>query len=185
MQTLKTTILFFSLTIFCCKIFGQHNKFLVIANVTGFKDSTKFYLVNLDSTQNLDSAYLLHQKLLFKGGVIEPITYRLYPESSNLYFNFWIENKTIRLSGNKNKFSQLTVKGSPLNKINYSIEHKHSSLDKLRDSLTTKAINESDENIAMEIWKSISAIDTKVKAIRLQTITSFQPSLVTIKELYF
>jgi peroxiredoxin len=188
MQTLKIIIVFSSLTIFSVfKIFGQQkqNKFLVVATLTGFKDSTKFYLVNLDSTQNIDSAYLLHQKLVLKGSVIEPITYRLYPESRNLYFNFWIENRVIMLTGDKNKFSELTIKGSPLNKIDYSVGRKHLNLDRLRDSLTTKAINESNENKAMEIWKNISSIDDKVKNIRLQTIATFQPSLVTIKELYF
>lgn len=189
MHTLKITFLFFGLTIFCCEIFGQQkqDKFLVTATLTGFKDSTKFYLVNLDSTQNIDSAYLLHQKLLFKGSVTEPVTYRLYPklEKDFIYFNFWIENRAITLTGDKNKFSELTIKGSPLNKIDYSVEHKHSTLDKLRDSLTAKAMKESDENKAKEIWKQISAIDTKVKDIRLNTIATFSPSLVTIKELYF
>ena len=189
MNTSKITFLFFGLMIFCSKIFGQQkqDKFLVTATLTGFKDSTKFYLVNLDSTQNIDSAYLLNQKLLFKGSVTEPVTYRLYPkpEKAFIYFNFWIENKTITLRGNKSKFSELKVTGSPLNKIDYSVDRKHSELDKLRDSLATKAMNENDDNKATQIWKSISVIDYKVTNIRLQTIATFQPSLVTVKELFF
>lgn len=188
MQTLKTsTILIFVLTFFCYKMFGQQkqDKFSLVATLTGFKDSTKFYLVNLDSTQNIDSAYLLNQKFLFKGHVTEPVTYRLYPKNDNIYFNLWIENRTITITGDKTKFFELAVKGSPLNKIDYSVEQEHSNLDKLRDSLTTKALNESNENKVREIWKSISVVDNKVKNIRLHTIATFQPSLVTIKELYF
>lgn len=182
-QTVKITVLLFILTTSYCKIFGQQkqDKFVITANLTGFKDSTKFYLVNLDSAQNLDSAYLLHQKLIFKGRVTEPVVFRLRPETKDVSFNFWVENRVITLTGGKTKFSELIVKGSPLNKIDYSVEHKHSSLDKLRDSLFIKFTNE--RNI--EINKTIRAIDTKVKNIRLQTIATFQPSLVTIKELFF
>jgi thiol-disulfide isomerase/thioredoxin len=187
-QTLKTIIAFFSLTIFFVfKIFGQQKqeKFLILATLKGFKDSTKFYLVNLDSAQNIDSTYLLHQKLLFKGRVMEPTAFRLYPEADDAYFNFWVENRTITLAGDRTKFSAIVVKGSPLNKTNYLVEKQHADLDKLRDSLTMKAVRESNQSKANEIWKSISAIDTKVKNIRLQTIATFQPSLVTIKELFF
>jgi peroxiredoxin len=188
MQTLKTSaIVIFVLTLFCFRMFGQQkqDKFLLTATLTGFKDSTKFYLVNLDSTQNIDSAYLVHQKLSFKGRVKEPVTYRLYPANDNIYFNFWIENTTISITGDKIKFSELAIKGSPLNKIDYSVNRQHSELDKLRDSLTTEAINERNESKSREIWKNISSVDNKVMNIRLQTIASFQPSLVTIKELYF
>jgi|GEM_PF-267793 len=189
MQILKITGLLFILTTSCCKIFGQQeqDKFVITANLKGFKDSTKFYLLNVDSAQQIDSSYLISGKLRFSGQVTEPVIFRLYPKPDKvfIYFNLWVENRTITITGTKNKFSELTVKGSTLNKIFFSVQHKHSALDKLRDSLTTKALSESNEIKEREIWKSISAIDTKVRNIRLQTIATFKPSLVTIDELFY
>lgn len=186
MQTLKISI-----TLLCCltffQIFGQQKQdnFTLNANLTGFKDGTTFYLVNLDSTEKIDSAYLQLGKLSFRGKISEPVTFRLYPENDDAYFNLWIENKVITITGNRNSFSDLQVKGSPLNKIYFSVLQKHANLDKLRDSLTTKAINENDEVKAREIWKNISSIDNEVLKIRLRSIASFKPSLITVKELYF
>lgn len=189
MQTLKISILFsFCLAFF--NVFGQQEEtgFILNASLTGFKDSTKFYLVNLDSTQSIDSAYLINKKLQFKGWVPEPVTFRLYPARNEVYFNLWIENRNITVIGDKSSFSASKVKGSPLDKIYRSVEEKHAALDKVRDSLTTnvvKAFNENNQKKAEEIWKNISEVDNQVLKIRIQTIATFKPSLITIKELYF
>lgn len=140
----------------------------------GFKNYTKFYLLNLDSTQSVDSAYLQQGNLTFKGRISEPVTFRLYPENNDVYFNLWIENKTIIITGDRNNFSDLQVKGSPLNKIYFSVQKKHSNLDKIRDSLTNQAIKETDEAKARDIWKDISQIDDETLKIRLQIITSLK-----------
>jgi peroxiredoxin len=186
MQTLKiyATLL---LCLMCHQIFGQQksDRFTLTAKLTGFKNYTKFYLVNLDSTQNIDSVYLQQGQLTFSGKVAEPVTFRLYPANDEVYFNLWIENKNITITGDRNNFSNLQVKGSPLNKIYFSVLQKHATLDKTRDSLTTKAIKETDETKARAIWKNISLVDQEVLKIRLQSIASFPPSLITIKELYF
>ena len=184
----------FTVLVFFVCLFGHYfsasgqkrrNEFFVSATLTGFNDHTKFYLVDLDSTQRIDSAYLSNNKVTFKGKIDQPSVFRLYPELEDLYFNLWIEPRTINLAGSKDKFSRITVKGSPINDVYDSVQGKHYALDQLRDSLTTKAVNEPDESKAIAIWKNIAVVDSKVKSIRVQTIATFQPSIVTIKELYF
>lgn len=188
MQVAKISVVFMVILMSgCYKTFGQQ-KFTVVANLTGFEDSTKFYLVNLDSAQDVDSAYLLHKALTFKGHLAFPAPFRLLPETKDNYFNFWIEDRAIGLTGNKNNFSNLIVKGSPLNRIYFSVLSKHLALDNLRDSLVrlaNKDMSEKEENKAMKIWRSISIINTKVKKIRINSIATFPPSLITMSELYF
>lgn len=169
------------------KIFGQQPRVGYIVNIglTGFADSTKFYLLDLDSAQDIDSSYLQNGKLVFKGKISEPVIFRLYPENGNIYFNFWIENRAISIAGDKTSFSDLKVTGSPLNEIYFSVEHRHAELDKLRDSLARHAMTENDGAKIKDIWNRISIIDNAVRKIRLQTIASFEPSVITIKELYF
>lgn len=187
MRPFKTTLTILFLTVFCCNIFAQQKKFLITANLSGFKDSTKFYLLNLDSARQIDSAYLIKGKIKFSGHVSEPVTFRLYPklEKEFIDFVFWVENKTIFIKGNREKFSELQIDGSQLNDIYRMAERKHADLDKLRNSLVDIALVEKNEDKAMGIWKSISVLDKQVLATRLQTIATFQPSLVTVKELFF
>lgn len=186
MRIIKTSITLLLCLVFL-KIFGQENqtKYSINVSLTGFKNNTKFYLVNLDSTKNIDSTYLNQGKLVFNGRVSEPVTFRLYPENDDVYFNLWIENKKITVKGDRNNFSDLQVKGSPLNKIYFSVLKKHAHLDKLRDSLTDQAIKETDRAKARIIWKEINKIDDETLKIRLESISSFKPSLITINELYF
>lgn len=180
-----------SLTVLFCLIIipllGQQNRDSYQLNISlkGFKDNTKFYLVNLDSTRNIDSTYLQQGKLTFKGSVSEPVVFRLFPEGDEMYFNLWIENKAMRIVGHRDNFSGLKVKGSPLNKIYFAAQGKHSDLDKMRDSLTIKALKEADVEKSKVIWKNIAQIDAETLKIRLHTIVTFNPSLITIKELYF
>lgn len=179
------------MTIFLClsllSVFGQKKQdgFVVDILLTGFKDSTKFYFINLDSTQSIDSAFLKNKKLRFSGYVSEPVVYRLLPEQDRISFNFWVENKKFKLAGDKTTFSGLTVKGSPLNSISRSVEGEHLMLDKQRDSIFKKVMTENDKTRRSAMLKEISDIDKTVTKIRLQTIAVYQPSLVTIKELYY
>ncbi|MFT3947813.1 MAG: TlpA disulfide reductase family protein [Agriterribacter sp.] len=186
MQTPKiSTTLFFCVTFFT--IFGQQrqDKFILDASLTGFKDGTKFYFYDIDATQNIDSAYLQNEKLRFIGHVSEPAIYRLKPEFAKVSFVLWMENKNITVSGDKNNFSDLHVEGSPLNKIFQSVQQNFSTLQKLQDSLTAKATNESDKLKRNEIVINIGDIDQKIFKIRLRTIATFHPSLVTLRELYY
>ena len=187
MRAFKTILVLTLLTALCCSVFGQQQKFTISATLTGFKDSTKFYLLNLDSARQIDSAYLINGKVNFRGQVSDPVTFRLYPkiEKEFIDFVFWVENKNISINGSKESFSELHINESKLNDIYRSSERKHAELDKLRNTLVDIALAEKNQDKALGIWKSISALDKQVLAIRLQTIATFQPSLVTIKELYF
>lgn len=164
---------------------NKQRSFTVTVRLGGFAEGTKFYLVNLDSTSGIDSGEIQHRLCIFKGQVTEPGQYRLYPETGGVYFNFWLENRNLAITGDSSHFSELVVKGGPLQDISCRVESRHKALDRDRDSLVRMALAETKEENAMQVWKKISVIDARVTAIRLQTIASFNPSLVTIKELYF
>lgn len=174
-------------TSFLLYSFGQQNQkgFTVNISLTGFEDSTKFYLVNIDSAQDMDSAILLNRKLTFTGKESAPGVFRLVPNGMPLYSNFWIENKTISVSGTKENFSHLTIQGSTLNDIDHQVIGKYLYLNEERDSIFQKLISESDNVKVSRMIKKVNAIDSAVLHIRLHTIATFQPSLVTMQELFF
>lgn len=167
--------------------FCQKTQIQVSVNLTGFKDSTKFYLVNLDSTQQKDSAYLTNGNLKFNYTISEPQVFRLktYVENDFYSTNFWIEQKSISIIGSKEHFSDLKIIGSPLNDIYKSVLEKVAALDALREKLVTQSFKESNQKYFDGIWKSISLLDKETLKIRVETIANFTPSLITLNELYF
>lgn len=160
----------------------------IICKLTGFAEGAKFSLVNLDNEQENYIAYLKNQQLIFKGKIKEPAVFRLSPKDekdASIYLNFWIENRSISITGKKDDFYNPIIKGSPLNNIDRLVLNKYQPLQKERDTLIKKVIAETDGKKQGEMIKQVSEIDKKILAIRINTIATFKPSLVTIKELFF
>lgn len=186
----KLLVSFIFLLILVCSIFGQTNKktYTISCKVIGFDEGTEFSLVNLDNTKESYVSYLKNSKLQFTGMVNEPTVFRLSPKAekdSSIYLNFWVENKQITLIADRKHFANPLIKGSSLNDIDKSVVGKYQSLQTERDNLMRKWLEETDENKKQEILKTVSQIDKKVLETRLNTISTFKPSLVTIKELFF
>jgi hypothetical protein len=46
---------------------GLSQQYIISANITGFPDSTKFYLKDLDTDTDIDSALVMHHSFSMKG----------------------------------------------------------------------------------------------------------------------
>ncbi|MGI8641412.1 MAG: redoxin domain-containing protein [Pyrinomonadaceae bacterium] len=189
MSIIKSTIKILLLVLLTYAAFGQTSgTYTLVCHLTGFQDGTEFTLLNLDDEQIRTVAQLKNQKLTFKGKLAEPTGYRLYfkDEKGGVNdLNFWPENKTMTITANKNNFADAVIKGSPVNDIHRAVINQYQSLLNERDALMKKWLTEADENKQREILKTVGGIDKKVLANRLQTIATFKPSLVTVKELFF
>jgi thiol-disulfide isomerase/thioredoxin len=176
--------------LFVYQVSAQINKgsYTLICHLSGFEEGTKFFLVNLDNEQEVTTAYVKGQKLIFKGKQAEPVAYRLYfkDEKGNVNdLNFWLENRVITIRASKNNFSEAVIKGSPINDTNQMVNNRYRKLENERNSLMQKWLEETEDNKKQEMLKTVNTIDKKVLETRLQTISTFTPSLVTIKELFF
>lgn len=163
------------------------NGYVLSATLTGFPDSTRFYLYDLASSR-VDSAQLVGQQVQFKGQVGEASVYQLRPAKGGGYCNLWLENKIIHLRGNKNALQESVISGSSLNAIAQTVEATHRDLDKRRDSLMATAMNamqRRDTVVMKTLLKQVNSIDQAVTKTRVQTIIRLKPSIVTLKELYF
>jgi thiol-disulfide isomerase/thioredoxin len=176
--TLTLAFLFASAT-----LFGQN--FLIKVHLTGFTEGTKIYFTNLDDSNQLDSGYINNQQLTFKGHVSEPEMFRMVPETRDTYFNVWVENKEISITGDKSTFSELSVMGSPLNDNDVAVRAMYKSIQVLRDSIVMDAMSQKTDSMRYAKWAPILWMDVKIQQIRVQSIMDFPPSLITMKELYF
>ena len=75
--------------------------------------------------------------------------------------------------------------GSPINTIYKSVLGKIATLEALENKLMDVYSKKTNKDKGEGMLKSISELNKEIINIRLETIATFNPSLVTIKELYF
>jgi thiol-disulfide isomerase/thioredoxin len=174
----------------CKKSTIDENTFIITLNLTGFEDSTRFDLVNLDEGFTLDSAYLIAGKLTFVGNVLEPISARIHTVD-NKYLICWIEKGQISISGTYDDFSNAMFSGSPLNEVMSKYRDQQRRLIVDRDSLMRFSIDLMAKNQGeatdefLELIQQMDEIDHKLIRQRIEAIKKEIPSYYTVQELYF
>lgn len=113
MKTLTLIILFTNAILSC-----SSQQYVISTTVTGFPDSTKFFLKDLDTESNIDSALLIHDSFTMKGHL--PQTPASLWLCANFNHNFYyltllIGNDTINVNGDIRDFPfNLSVTGSKI-----------------------------------------------------------------------
>jgi peroxiredoxin len=160
--------------------------FTISMDLTGFRDGDKFYLLDLDLGQIIDSASLKNGKAHFSGTVKEPAGFRIHT-IENKYLIIEIENCDIRVKGSFKDFAYCSIEGSELNKVWTKSRDFQRTLQTDRDSLMQKLMKIMDTNPDMEkeIVSKVKKIDSIVFQYRLSLIKKESPTFFTIKELYY
>lgn len=177
-------------TISCNEKKKSESEFSIQLNLNGFKDTTEFKLVNLDKGEVIDSTKIYDNKLSFRGNVKEPFSARIHTVD-NKYLVLWIENGKIEVIGDFENFSNSNIKGTPINNVYVKYRDQQAVLTKKRDSLTQlliKSMSSKSENAEEEFKRinlKIKDIDHNIADIRIKSIALEEPSIYTIKELYF
>lgn len=159
-------------------------------SLSGFADSTKFNLLDLDKGEVVDSAIIINGAVEFNGSVDEPVTARIHT-IDNKYLILWLENKDIAVEGDYKNFSSSSITGTELNEImcryrDLQIKHynKRDSLMQTMMQLISLQTNEAKHEL-QNLSQEINLIDRKIFDIRAKSIINESPSFFTIKELYF
>lgn len=164
--------------------------FTISMNLRGFEDSTKFKLLDLDKLKFIDSTYLFHGRLEFRGSIDEPVNARIHTVD-NKYLVLWIEKGIITVDGTYDNFDFSKIDGSSLNAVLTKYRDKQRELDFERDSLMQIMMqlmsSQSDdaEDEFQRLNSLVNQIDKDKFSIRVQGIENEQASHYTIKELYF
>lgn len=82
--------------------------------MTGFKDSTKFYFYNIDLDKVTDSAYIKNNKLTFTGSVKGIVPCRIHTIDGK-YIIVYVENKPITIKGDYKDFPYSKITGTETN----------------------------------------------------------------------
>lgn len=101
----------------CLTFNGSSQQYMISGKITGFPEGAKFFIVNLDTDEVLDSTVIRQNAFIMKGSLIgAPQAIRLYCiNNNNLYYTpLLIGNDTISVKGDLKDFPwDLTITGSP------------------------------------------------------------------------
>lgn len=189
MRTLLISMLLSAILMACSNKKTDHTSYVINLNLTGFKDSTEFELLDLDKSEIIDTKYLVNGELKFTGKADEPFIARIHTVD-NKYLVLWIENLNINVRGNYDNFVYSTIEGSPLNEIMVKYRDKQAELEIQRDSIMKQMFKIRYSGDAdwkekfLELLPKVNKIDNETLDIRAQSIVSEKPSLYTIKELF-
>ena len=89
----------------------KQSGYIVEADITGFKDSTKVLLFNSNTWKEIDSTIIINNKFTFKGELNDPAPVGIY--ISDVVIRFWLENKKTGINASKEK---LLKNGDDFNK---------------------------------------------------------------------
>lgn len=160
--------------------------FRIKMDLTGFKDSTKFSLVDLDSGKVVDSSYLSDGKVFFQGSVITPVAARIHTVD-NKYLVIYLENRDMTVSGTYKDYEYSNIEGSDINAMWVKSRNAQKDYQVKRDSLIKVyfSLSESDKHLGKAIGSQINIIDSIVLNYRKSFIRQEKPSYFTMQELYF
>lgn len=161
----------------------QSDSFIIEGNIVDLEDGAKVYLFNNFTYQFIDSTTVVNNKFLFKGKLIDPAPISFSTDKNEIYPDFWLENKEIKINASTKPLSEKDVNfnkisiGSELNEI------------KLRYEELTKPIHErrakAYKNITKEEFKKYSEknYDT-IKEVSLQFFLENPNNYFTVSEVF-
>ncbi len=168
----------------------NEEKFVIFGQVTGFPDTTKFYLRNLATDAVFDSVIIENNTFKFEGNLSStPEQIWLYTTVGKnfIYTNLLIGNDRITVKGDISEFPwNVKINGSKTQEdFNYS-QNITKEFDIKRDSLTSayfKLSPEKQEEMGSEIWNKIGKIDSITQVLRIEYVKSHPDTYASVIEL--
>ncbi|SDF32618.1 Cytochrome oxidase Cu insertion factor, SCO1/SenC/PrrC family [Mucilaginibacter pineti] len=176
--------------IFCCSLsFAQ--QYVIKATITGFKDSAKFILTDLDADAPVDSALLINNKLTLTGKFFDDIPKGKWLSTTYngkfYYVNLFMANDKINVTGDIKDFPFFLNVSGPTEQNLYTQLNKQTAANyQKRNELVAKYFEiKEDTAQAKHIWKVIHKLDASTDSIKRSFINTHLNSYTALTELYY
>jgi len=168
------TLLSFLIFVLLFTSCNKADSYKITGELTGFPDSTIFYLENSSTQESFDSAIILDNKLEFAGQLLnapEQVFLRTRVDGHLVYTYLLIGNEKIRISGDIKDFPwDVQISGSKSHSDYDILRNMTKHYDIERDSLVQIFFNlteEEKEIRSREIWTRINSIDDSTQKIKV------------------
>ena len=163
----------------CNKKQKNEDRFIIVGEVSGFPEGTKFYLRNMATDAVFDSATIIKNKFKFEGQLYSPpeqIWLNTIVDKKFVYTNLLIGNDNIKILGDIKDFPwNVDIKGSKTQEdFNYS-QSITKEYDIKRDSMIQvfmKLPQKDKQEVGKKIWGQIRKIDSITKDLRIKYVKS-------------
>ncbi|MGV3509178.1 MAG: DUF4369 domain-containing protein [Sphingobacteriaceae bacterium] len=170
-------------------------EYYIKAKITGFKDKTIFYLRDLNSDSDIDSAVINNNSFTMKGRFMSsPNSLWLHTKSNDKFYynNLFVGNENILITGDAKDFPfDLVVRGSKTQDEYSILNNSTKSLYKKRDSLVSISMElmqkqgDSIEIKQKSLWMEVGKIDKETELRRISFIKQNLHSYAALNELFF
>lgn len=137
----------------------KNTESLIVLETTGYADSTMIYLVDTETTADIDSGYIVNNRLVFDVEVVEPTRLMIRPVINTRADidtrTIWKEDRQLTIIAEKGNLKNAMVEGSAVQIQADLVKASKDKLNLLNDSLL-KAYN-SMEDRSSEEAKAIRA----------------------------
>jgi len=186
---MKKIALLFLMCIGATYVYAQ--QYTINANITGFKDGTKFFLHDLESQTDIDSAVIANNKLTFTGKLPynpESVWFCAFSNNQFYYTNLFIGKGKLTVTGDIADFPfYLKITGSADQDIYTILNNKTKAYYKQRNVLVNEVMALKGDSVekSEKIWRTISGLDSACDAIRKQFIKENLNSYAALNELNY
>lgn len=157
----------------------QDKTYLISGELTGFPDSTMFYLRNLNSDELFDSALIVKNRIVFKGKLLdepEQIWLKTNIDNQLIYTNLLIGNEKVAIKGDKKDFPwNVQITGSKT-QDDFNYLQKLTNPNEIeRNSLATnffKLPAELQQEQGKATWSKIKTLDEATQSIQVGYLKS-------------
>lgn len=173
------SLVYFLLLLFGCINRNEPSEIELIT--TGFEDSTKLFLMDLDQMVNVDTGFVIDNHLVFHAEVEEPTRFVIKPvikkrsDVDNKYF--WKENNRITIHGEKGNMENAVVEGSLIQEQEELLKQKKMAFNRALDSLQDQFRAEKDPEKRHLIREKGREFEEKILNVDIEFIKSMPDQL--------
>jgi thiol-disulfide isomerase/thioredoxin len=197
-RKLKNILIFNSMKILipfvlciCLALQCASQQYIISGNITGFPDSTKFFLKDLDTETDIDSVQILHDSLRMKGrlGSTPQSLWLCTNYNNNFYYvSLLIANDTVSAKGDIKDFPfDLSITGSKIQDVLNILNALTKEGFKRRQQLMTEyfSLPDSAKSRKNEVVSTVNALDSTRQMVTKQFIEDHLNTYPALQYMYF
>ena len=188
----KIICLFLFLSTFIFLSCKQEKGFVITGNITGFPDSTKIYLNNVMTQEQIDSTLIIDDRFHLKGQLTDPpemLMLLAHVNNRLVYTTLFLGNDNLSISGDVKDFQyNLTYSGSEIQTENNAFKKITAGLEVRQNKLFVKLLQmpaEKQKKDRKDIYKLYKQLSDSIKFLNIKYVKSHINSYTALFKLIY
>lgn len=161
------------------------NRSLIILETTGFPDSTKIYLTDLDKATS-DSGFIVNNQLIFNVEVVEPTQFMIRPVFKTRADidtrTFWKEDWQLTIRAEKGNLKNAVIEGSKIQVDADFVKSRQEGLNQVNDSLFSlyRSLEDKASEEALALRAKRKEVTQEIKDVEINFVKNNPDKLFSV-----